>query len=281
MALVFDDRYQPREESAEALQRLFDVCFDSADAFSLSRAAWARQDHTLERALEPYVLRRLRTTRWFCYYTANSNPQRIALYPLNEQTKSILRAQYRGLFLEDWSGRLPRWVPSMEDLCFFRNGTLLLGTVSHERICMAYPEDGRACAALSGRHLRLGRSGRSGTGAYHAAGDLGQHRAIASLRFAGSFPPILRFEKFEIHTVFLHFPNLDLTKNLSPNLLAELCGAALDKNRIHRRWMRFCVIRKAPAHEEACRIARLRVPFAAPREALTNSSPDSSRSAQP
>jgi len=137
----------------------------------------------------------------------------------------------------------------------------------------------RACAALSGRHLRLWRSGRSGTGAYHAAGDLGQHRAIASLRFAGSFPPILRFEKFEIHTVFLHFPNLDLTKNLSPNLLAELCGAALDKNRIHRRWMRFCVIRKAPAHEEACRIARLRVPFAAPREALTNSSPDSSRSA--
>lgn len=102
MALVFDDRYQPREESAEALQRLFDVCFDSADAFSLSRAAWARQDHTLEQALEPYVLRRLRTTRWFCYYTANSNPQRIALYPLNEQTKSILRAQYRGLFLEDW-----------------------------------------------------------------------------------------------------------------------------------------------------------------------------------
>ena len=30
----------------------------------------------------------------------------------------------------------------MEDLCFFRNGTFLLGTVSHGRICMAYPEDG-------------------------------------------------------------------------------------------------------------------------------------------
>ena len=96
----------------------------------------------MERALEPYVLRRLRTTRWSCYYTANSNPQRIALYPLNEQTKSILRAQDRGLFLEDWSGRLLRWIPSMEDLCFLRNGTLLLGTVSHGRICMAYPEDG-------------------------------------------------------------------------------------------------------------------------------------------
>ena len=46
--------------------------------------------------------------------------------------------------------------------------------------------------------------------------------------FSGSFPPILRFEKFEIHTVFLHFSNLDLTKNLSLNQLAELCGVALE-----------------------------------------------------
>ena len=29
------------------------------------------------------------------------------------------------------------------------------------------------------------------------------------------------------HTVFLHFSNLDLAKDLSPDLLAELCGAAL------------------------------------------------------
>ena len=47
-------------------------------------------------------------------------------------------------------------------------------------------------------------------------------------RFAGSFPPMLRFETFEIHTGFLHVSNPDLAKNLSPNLLAELCGAALE-----------------------------------------------------
>ena len=46
---------------------------------------------------------------------------------------------------------------------------------------------------------------------------LWQHRAIAPARFGGSFPPILRFS------------NLGLTKNLSPNLLAELCGAAIRK----------------------------------------------------
>ena len=38
---------------------------------------------------------------------------------------------------------------------------------------------------------------------------------------------MLRFEKREIHKVFLRFPNLALTKNLSPNLLAELRGEAL------------------------------------------------------
>ena len=56
---------------------------------------------------------------------------------------------------------------------------------------------------------------------------LGQQRAIVSARFAGSFPPILRFEKFEIHKGCLHFSNLALTKNLSPNLLAKLRAAAL------------------------------------------------------
>ena len=68
--------------------------------------------------------------------------------------------------------------------------------------------------------------------AIHAQGDIplfgGQHRAVVSARFAGSFPPILRFEKFEIHKGCLHFPNLALTKNLSPNLLVELCVAALN-----------------------------------------------------
>ena len=64
----------------------------------------------------------------------------------------------------------------------------------------------------------------------HAQGSTplfgGQHRAVVSARFAGSFPPILRFEKLERHPVFLRFSNLALTKNLSANLLVKLCGAA-------------------------------------------------------
>ena len=37
----------------------------------------------------------------------------------------------------------------------------------------------------------------------------------------GSFPPILRFEKREIHKVFRRFPSLVLTKNLSPSTAGD------------------------------------------------------------
>ena len=40
------------------------------------------------------------------------------------------------------------------------------------------------------------------------------------------FSAILQLETFEIHNVVLHVSNLDLTRNLSPNLLAELCSTA-------------------------------------------------------
>ena len=47
------------------------------------------------------------------------------------------------------------------------------------------------------------------------------HRTIAPSRFGGYFPPMRRFEKREIHKVFLRFPNLPLKENLSMNALVE------------------------------------------------------------
>ena len=55
----------------------------------------------------------------------------------------------------------------------------------------------------------------------------GHHNANVSAAFGGSFAPILRFEKLEIHKVFLRFPSLVLKQNLSPNALADLRCAAL------------------------------------------------------
>ena len=44
----------------------------------------------------------------------------------------------------------------------------------------------------------------------------------------GSFPPILRFEKWAIHKVFRHFSNLVLTKSLSPSTADDSIRASLD-----------------------------------------------------
>ncbi|MEE0786697.1 MAG: hypothetical protein U0M25_03105, partial [Oscillospiraceae bacterium] len=41
------------------------------------------------------------------------------------------------------------------------------------------------------------------------------------------FSSIHRYEKLEIHKVFLRFPYLDLPKNLSPSTLVDLIRASL------------------------------------------------------
>ena len=66
-------------------------------------------------------------------------------------------------------------------------------------------------------------------GAIMGQQNKGQPRAIAASAFTGYFSPIHRFEKFEVHKVHLHFSNLVSTKNLSPNALAECCGAARNR----------------------------------------------------
>ena len=58
-------------------------------------------------------------------------------------------------------------------------------------------------------------------------GFLRQHRTMETAGFGGSFAPIVQYEKWEIHPVFPHFSYFRLCQNLSPNLLAPLCGAAL------------------------------------------------------
>ena len=145
--LSFDIFNEPQETSAEALQKLFDICFDTCDMFSLSSYPWIGQDGTMERALTTFMVHRMNTMHWFCQYALEEeHPIHLRIYPLNEQTKNILRTHYRGLFLDDWSKNGQRWRPSLEDLCFFRNGKLLFGTLLHEHMCGAYPEDDEALA---------------------------------------------------------------------------------------------------------------------------------------
>ena len=56
---------------------------------------------------------------------------------------------------------------------------------------------------------------------------LRQHRTIASVSLRRLFAPLLQFEKPEIYTGFLRFPNFELGQKSCLRLLAELRGAAL------------------------------------------------------
>ena len=56
---------------------------------------------------------------------------------------------------------------------------------------------------------------------------LRQQRTMGPAGVGESFAPIVEYEKWEIHPQFPHFPCFRLCQNLSPNLLAPLCGSAL------------------------------------------------------
>ncbi len=56
---------------------------------------------------------------------------------------------------------------------------------------------------------------------------LRQRCTIVPASLSRLFAPLLQFEKREIHTVFLRFPNFELGQKLCLRLLAELRGAAL------------------------------------------------------
>ena len=58
---------------------------------------------------------------------------------------------------------------------------------------------------------------------------LRQRRTIVPASLSRLFAPLLQFEKWEIHTGFLHFSNFELGQKSCLRLLAELRSAALYK----------------------------------------------------
>ena len=85
---------------------------------------------------------------------------------------------------------------------------------------------------LIGSTLKLGDSHASVR--YFLGMTLRQHRTMGAAGFSGSFAPIVQYEKWEIHKVFPHFPYFRSGQNLSPNLLAPLCGVALKNHPANR-----------------------------------------------
>lgn len=129
-----DDRCIEHTIEGKDFQKLMDLCFDMADVFSFGLAGWTyAKDKRLENTLQKFQVDTIQTNRWFCYM-GTSPGLSINLYRAAEEAKNAILQYINHLFLWDNEKNFC----SLEDLCFFRENELFLGTVTHERICYAH-----------------------------------------------------------------------------------------------------------------------------------------------
>lgn len=116
------------------------ACFCYADVFSLTQNGWKNTQKKDEpdqilQLLAPYHIRTLHTNCWFCHRVPNGYDIEVYLFNAVRQTRDIILEKYSSLFYNNSVWDKP------EDLCFFQNGILISGSVSHENICFAYEQE--------------------------------------------------------------------------------------------------------------------------------------------
>ena len=113
------------------------VCFDLADTFSLTENGWEAAKKSGESArilelLDPYLIRMIKVQHWFCQSVPVGHEKEVYLFNITEDSKKILLQEYDGIFYDEEVWMKP------EDICFFKNGKLIAGSLSHEKICYVY-----------------------------------------------------------------------------------------------------------------------------------------------
>ncbi len=118
----------------EDFAKFLSVCASRSTHFSLAKYVFSDVSPVptaFESLLEPYVFKSFRPTRWFGYPQVNGQYLTETVYKICPESVEILGKHCRDLFLKKGAKKLGR----REDLCFWDNGTMVLGTLSHECIC--------------------------------------------------------------------------------------------------------------------------------------------------
>ena len=113
------------------------ACFDVADTFSLTENGWEAAKKSGESVrilelLEPYFIRTVKVQHWFCQRVPAGHEKEVYLFSITDASKKIILQEYNSIFYDDTVWMKP------EDICFFKNGKLISGSLSHERICYVY-----------------------------------------------------------------------------------------------------------------------------------------------
>lgn len=137
-----DEDFKIQTIQGKKFESLLDLCFSYADVFSLTKAVWANNTSTvLEQQLAPFLIRRFQTRDWFCSKIEDGPPFIVTLYHATKEAKTIIRDTFNDIFLTPTDNCTGAEEPTLEDLCFFADKVLFLGSLTHEYICDVYPLD--------------------------------------------------------------------------------------------------------------------------------------------
>jgi len=125
--------------SGKEFEQLICSCFRASDSFSLTKNSWLtskdeKESINLLHQLLPYHIETRHTNRWFCYRVPVDQEIEIYLFRATLESQKIFLTAYNCIFNDGVLWRVP------EDVCFFKNGKLILGSVSHENICYVYDD---------------------------------------------------------------------------------------------------------------------------------------------
>ena len=130
-----------REETAA----LLDLMFRCSDCFSFTvteghrNLSLQQRKNPLRDALKPYFRQKFTTYNWYGWL---NHELEIFVYRCCPETREILAGYCPELFIRSICDKYsPLRHPEFEDLCFYRNGKMTLGSLSHEYMCTVYPPD--------------------------------------------------------------------------------------------------------------------------------------------
>ena len=135
-----EDKPDENTISCDEFKALLDICFRHAENFSMNIHKWSRcADKSLELELEPFRERNFMTPVWFGYDMRLFSQEdywelKVMIYRTDPAAKDILLRYYDDVFLRKRSqdGSFTDLDLTLEDLCFFKDSKLFLGTISHE-----------------------------------------------------------------------------------------------------------------------------------------------------
>ena len=133
---------------------MLDACLNDCEYFTLTRSSYTYEEGYIESVKQvrgnkiivvdlkaefsDFLLNDYDTRNWYGYlmprFLNDGFFLNVSVYRFNNITKSKIKNTFPNIFLRD-----ENHVFLYEDICFFENGKLLLGTVSHAAACTIYP----------------------------------------------------------------------------------------------------------------------------------------------